>query len=50
MPKPLKTGPMMMPKLVVICSQALAAVYCDGETSDGTAAVNVGPKTAVATA
>lgn len=50
MPNPLNAGPKMMPKLVVICSSALAEVYCDGGTNDGTAAVSAGPNTAVATA
>src|ERR1043165_2269525 len=50
MPKPLSAGPKIMPRLVVICSNAFADVYCEGTTSDGTAAVNAGPNTAVATA
>src|SRR5512134_1880436 len=50
MPNPLRAGPKMMPKLVVVCSKALAEVYCDGITNEGTAAVSAGPNTAVATA
>jgi hypothetical protein len=49
-PIPLNAGPITMPRLVVVCSKALADVYWVGATRDGIDAVKVGPKTALAIA
>src|SRR5262249_54729544 len=50
MPMPLRAGPIMIPRLVVVWSRALADVYWVGATREGIAAVSAGPKIALATA